>query len=100
MILFAILLYIAIILTVADALADLGVELSESQTNELFDKYDADKGGSIDLAEFKCLMSDTQLSGLKPNRDVKYAMNMFKKYDADGSGEIDKTEFRAIAKVR
>ena len=45
-------------------------------------------------------MSDTQLSGLKPNRDVKYAMNMFKKYDADGSGEIDKTEFRAIAKVR
>ena len=47
-------------MTVADALADLGVELSESQTNELFDKYDADKGGSIDLEEFKCLMSDKQ----------------------------------------
>ncbi|KAL7538296.1 hypothetical protein ACHAXR_008473 [Thalassiosira sp. AJA248-18] len=82
----------------ADALADLGVEMPESQTNELFDKYDADNGGSIDLEEFKSLMKDPSMSGLRPSRDVKYAMDMFKRYDADGSGEIDKTEFRAIAK--
>ena len=54
----------------ADALADLGVELPESQTNELFDKYDEDKGGSIDLDEFKSLMSDPKMSGLKPDRYV------------------------------
>ena len=52
----------------ADALADLGVELPESQYNELFDKYDADNGGSIDLEEFKTLMSDEIMSGVKPNR--------------------------------
>ncbi len=54
----------------ADALADLGVELPESQYNELFDKYDADKGGTIDLAEFKTLMSDPMMSGVEPNRYV------------------------------
>ena len=56
----------------ADALANLGVELPESQTNELFDKYDEDKGGSIDLDEFKSLMSDPKMSGIKPDRYVFY----------------------------
>ena len=51
-----------------DALADLGVELSESQANELFNKYDADGGNSIDLDEFKALMFDPQMGGVKPNR--------------------------------
>ena len=51
-----------------DALADLGVELSESQANELFNKYDADGGNSIDLEEFKALMSDPKMGGVKPNR--------------------------------
>ena len=82
----------------ADALADLGVELPESQTDELFDRYDEDKGGSIDFNEFKALMADEKLAGVKPNRDVKFAMDLFKNFDADASGNIDKTEFRAIAK--
>ncbi|KAL7551700.1 hypothetical protein ACHAWF_014882 [Thalassiosira exigua] len=82
----------------ADALADLGVELPKYQKNDLFDKYDADAGGSIDLDEFKSLMADPKMSGVKPSRNVKYAMDMFKKYDADGSGEIDRAEFREIAK--
>lgn len=52
----------------ADALADLGVELSEFQTSVLFYKYDADKGGSIDLDEFKSLMADPKMSNVKPNK--------------------------------
>ena len=61
----------------ADALADLGVELPESQTNELFDKYDEDKGGSIDLDEFKSLMSDPKMSGIKPDRYVRVCVLCF-----------------------
>ena len=81
----------------ADALADLGVVLDDSAADTLFDKYDADKGGSIDLEEFKQLMSDPAMSAVKPQRDVKFAMDLFKKYDEDGSGSIDKGEFRAVA---
>mmetsp|Transcript_24193 Transcript_24193/g.58455 ORF Transcript_24193/g.58455 Transcript_24193/m.58455 type:complete len:484 (+) Transcript_24193:55-1506(+) len=81
----------------ADALADLGVVLDESAADALFCKYDADRGGSIDLDEFKELMADPAMAGIKPQRDVKFAMDMFKKYDDDGSGSIDKGEFRAIA---
>ena len=65
----------------ADALADLGVELPKSQTDELFDRYDEDGGGSIDFNEFKALMADEKLAGVKPNRDVKFAMDMFAKFD-------------------
>ena len=81
-----------------EALADLGVDLSDVQLDLLFKKYDADKGGSIDLQEFKVLMSDPVLAGLTPQRDVKFAMDLFKKYDADKSGSIDKGEFRVIAR--
>jgi len=81
----------------ADALADLGVVIDDSAADALFDKYDADKGGSIDLDEFKLLMADPAMTEVKPQRDVKFAMDMFKKYDQDGSGSIDKGEFRAIA---
>lgn len=81
----------------ADALADLGVVIDEVDADVLFNKYDADSGGSIDLDEFKLLMSDPAMSGLKPKRDVKFAMDLFKKYDEDGSGSIDRGEFRAVA---
>jgi hypothetical protein len=37
----------------AEAIHDLGVDLPRVQTDLLFDKYDADKGGSIDMMEFK-----------------------------------------------
>ena len=82
----------------ADALADLGVVLDDSAADTLFDKYDADRGGSIDLDEFKELMADPAMAGIKVDATVKFAMDMFKKYDDDGSGSIDKGEFRAIAK--
>lgn len=81
-----------------EALSDLGVELSKVQLKLLFNKYDADKGGSIDLDEFKAMMNDPVLAGLTPQRDVKFAMDLFKRYDADNSGSIDKGEFRAIAR--
>ena len=81
-----------------EALSDLGVELSKVQLDLLFKKYDADKGGSIDLDEFKELMTDPVLAGVTPQRNVKFAMDLFKKYDADNSGSIDKGEFRAIAR--
>lgn len=81
-----------------DAIADLGVDLPEVQIDLLFSKYDADKGGSIDLEEFKDMMSDPVLAGVTPRRDVKFAMDLFKRYDADNSGSIDKSEFRYIAR--
>jgi Ca2+-binding EF-hand superfamily protein len=81
-----------------EAIADLGVDLSQVQLDLLFSKYDADKGGSIDLDEFKAMMSDPVLAGVTPQRDVKFAMDLFKRYDADNSGTIDKGEFRNIAR--
>jgi len=85
-------------LSFGEAISDLGLDLSEVQLDILFQKYDADKGGSIDLDEFKELMSDPVLAGLTPSRDVKFAMDLFKTYDADKSGSIDKGEFRVIAR--
>ena len=81
-----------------EAISDLGLDLSKVQLDLLFQKYDFDNGGSIDINEFKELMSDPVLAGLTPSRDVKFAMDLFKTYDADKSGSIDKGEFRTIAR--
>jgi hypothetical protein len=55
-----------------EALHDLGIDLSQVQIDLLFEKYDADKGGSIDIDEFKELMTDDVLAGLSVSEILVY----------------------------
>merc|ERR1711871_632927 len=54
-----------------------------------FDKVDADKGGNIDLQEFKKIIES---SGIKVDTDLE---EMFRAVDSDSSGTISKKEFVA-----
>lgn len=78
-----------------DALTSFGFDLSEQQVTELFEEFDADNGGTIDVEEFKGLVKKV---GIKPQRDLKFAMDLFQRYDEDKSGAIDKEEFKNIAR--
>merc|ERR1712038_933779 len=59
----------------------------------VFAHFDADKSGSIDLAEFKATLAKLGHS------DVAKAEAAFKLADADGSGEIDAKEFGVLAEA-
>merc|ERR1712109_21338 len=61
--------------------------------DNVFAHFDADKSGSIDLAEFKAVLAKLG------NSDSAKAEEHFKKADADGSGEIDAKEFAALAEA-
>jgi hypothetical protein len=62
---------------------------------DLFEEFDTDRGGTIDLEEFKGLVGRI---GIQPDRGLRYAMDLFAKYDEDNSGVIDKEEFKALAR--
>ena len=49
----------------------------------LFAKYAT--GGEMSYAQFKGFIKET---GLKPDPNMKFAMELFSKYDADGGGSI------------
>jgi hypothetical protein len=77
-----------------DALDSMGYPLNELDVGKLFDEFDTDRDGTIDLEEFKVLVSRI---GIKPDRSLRFAMDLFDKYDKDNSGKIDKLEFKALA---
>mmetsp|Transcript_102654 Transcript_102654/g.162215 ORF Transcript_102654/g.162215 Transcript_102654/m.162215 type:complete len:507 (-) Transcript_102654:120-1640(-) len=81
------------------ALKNLGLSVPSDvpDVGDLLSKYDADRNGKIDFAEFKKLIMDEAFIGVVPQTDISYAMNLFRKYDENDSGSIDKNEFRAIA---
>jgi len=68
--------------------------------DQLFEEHcltrtDSEDGDAIDLYEFKVLVSRI---GIKPERGLKFAMELFDKYDDDASGTIDKVEFTNLAR--
>ena len=63
----------------------------EKEMNELFELYDKDGSGAVDVAELATLL---RALGLAPsNAQVKEVMT---KYDKDNSGELSKDEFRQL----
>jgi len=63
----------------------------EKEMNELFDLYDKDGSGAVDINELGTLL---RALGLAPsNAQIKEVM---KKYDKDGSGDLKKDEFRKL----
>lgn len=86
-----------------NALLEAGYPLSTEQVAALFSEYcstriDADKGDVevVDLEAFKILMMSKV--GVRPERDLRFAMDLFAKYDDDDSGTIDKFEFKEIVR--
>lgn len=55
---------------------------------QLFDKFDVDKGGTIDLRELKDMLKSV---GQDLNEDE--LKEIIEDFDEDGSGEIDFEEF-------
>eukprot|EP01012_Entosiphon_sulcatum_P056417 TRINITY_DN8007_c0_g1_i1.p1 TRINITY_DN8007_c0_g1~~TRINITY_DN8007_c0_g1_i1.p1 ORF type:complete len:1333 (-),score=361.12 TRINITY_DN8007_c0_g1_i1:6-4004(-) len=72
-------------------LEDIRSKGDESCIKALFDKYDADGSGKLDMPEFVAGMKDL---GVSQNEDVLEAL--FNRYDQDGSGSIDYDEFRNL----
>ena len=78
----------------ASSLFQLGYRIPKDKFDEVFKEFDADCGGTIDFEEFKTFIRRT---GARPEKPVKFAMDLFKRYDVDTSGSIDKFEFAALA---
>ena len=78
----------------AEALFRSGYRIPRAEFDKTFDEFDEDENGLIDLEEFKGFIKQT---GLKPDGDVKFAMDLFRRYDADQGGSIDKFEFAALS---
>jgi len=63
-------------------------QLNESKIKEMFDLFDADGGGSIDVGELTHALVNLGISDTKDEIDRLVAQ-----IDADGSGEIEYEEF-------
>lgn len=63
--------------------------LALNERTQLFDKYDADGSGGIDLQEFKVLLTDLQIQLSEPK-----ALAYFKRCDKMRHGSISFDEFR------
>ena len=64
-----------------------------------FRRYDLDHNGTLDLNEFKKMISNLLTRSnkrLKPEEEVHLAETKFKEEDKDGNGVIDETEFLVI----
>lgn len=63
-------------------------EERESNVKQVFDKYDVDKSGTIDMEELLALLDDLELlPKLKTDEEI-FAREMFTKYDANNDGVL------------
>ena len=69
-----------------------GLEISNEEiSNRLFDIFDKDKSGTIDITEFMNTI-ETVITGSDLDK-IKFAFNL---HDLDDSGFIDKTELKIL----
>lgn len=78
----------------AEAVFRAGYRIPKPMFDEIFLTFDDDCGGTIDFEEFGSFIQKTNL---RPERSVKFAMDLFNKYDVDTSGQVDKFEFAELA---
>lgn len=62
---------------------------SENTLKRLFQRFDKDRSGSIDMNEFFALLKTVGLQNINKND----ATDLFTKYDSDGNGSLDFSEW-------
>lgn len=67
-------------------------QLLTSQLQKLFESFDLDGNGSIEMSEIKERFKAVPAEG-------QVVLKVFSSIDFDGSGEVDKTEFISFFKV-
>jgi len=65
---------------------------SENTLKRLFQRFDKDRSGSIDMNEFFALLKTVGLQNINKND----ATDLFTKYDSDGNGSLDFSEWCKI----
>lgn len=78
-------------------LPNVGVHISDAKTLRIFEQCDTDKGGEIDIEEFKmalfaCDPATGNSLGFMPTA-LKGPKDAFDFFDEDGGGQIDDVEF-------
>jgi len=72
----------------------LGSDKTDKQINELYNKVDTDKSGTIDLNEFNSMMLNEHFN---KNTPVKYILEKcFDLYDKDNDGFIDTADLQKV----
>lgn len=72
----------------------LGSDMDDKQINELYNKVDTDKSGTIDLNEFNSMMLTHNFN---KNTPVQYILEKcFDLYDKDNDGFIDKFDMQKV----
>ena len=69
---------------------------AKHQADDIFDKYDKDKSGSLDKKEVEAAVADYSKAKGKKKPNGLVVMAAFKLMDKDGSGTIDREEFRSL----
>ena len=63
------------------------------ESKRLFEKYDADQNGFIDLEELESLLKESLSLNMEEEKFKHFVADVFQKADTDNSGTIDEEEF-------
>ena len=80
---------------IKQALATLGMVASSSEAVAVLQKYDTDRSGGVELAEFAQLVNDLIAFQGGGSKDIPHEVRKaFAHFDSDGNGRIDAFELR------
>ena len=75
-------------------------EKFDEKFEEVFTKYDANKDGKINLAEYRVFIDDMLVAMGRKKANYKMEQTFFSKADKDKDGAVDKEEFKNDFKRR
>ena len=61
----------------------------EAEVRSVFDRYDADGSGSIEMQELLCVLEDLKLLSTLKSDSVDFAARMFRQYDTNDDGHLE-----------
>ena len=68
----------------------------EKEVREVFEKYDADKSGLIEMDELTALLEDLGLLANLKTSTVEFAAAMFNEFDVNDDGVLSFEEFKGV----
>ena len=72
----------------------------DKRFEELYGKYDKNRDGTIEFAEYQNFITDMLISMGRTKVQSKLLLTYFERADNDGSGQIEKDEFKKEFKKR